>query len=72
MEQVISGVAALIKETGWKPEYIIWELPCAWFFLLIDFWPSWKKAAGEEAPEMDISEFTPEQLQQLGLHYGNA
>ncbi|HOT98870.1 MAG TPA: hypothetical protein PKZ83_17240 [bacterium] len=60
---------ALIKETGWKPEYIIWELPCAWFFLIIDFWPTYKLNDADEEEGKDISAFSDEQLAQLGLNY---
>lgn len=68
IEQVLSGVAALIKETGWKPEYIVWELPCAWFFVLIDFWPIYKPEKDENQSK-DISEMDRGELKQLGIVY---
>jgi len=68
MEQILSGVAALIKETGWKPEYIVWELPCAWFFLLIDFWPVYKPDQQEDQAK-DVSNFGTGELSQLGIRY---
>lgn len=68
IEQVLSGVAALIKETGWKPEYIVWELPCAWFFALIDFWPVYKPDQHEDQPK-DFAEMDEGELKQLGVIY---
>ena len=68
IEQVLSGVAALIKETGWKPEYIVWELPCAWFFLLIDFWPVYKPDKQDDQAK-NVSEMDKSQLSQLGVIY---
>jgi len=68
IEQVLSGVAALIKETGWKPEYIVWELPCAWLFLLIDFWPVYKPDQ-EDKQAQDISEIDESKLAELGVVY---
>jgi hypothetical protein len=62
-------MVALVKETGWKPEYIIWELPCAWFFLLIDFWPTYKKQGEDEGEIKEISSLSDEQLDLLGLKY---
>ncbi len=69
IEQVISGITALVKETGWKPDYILWELPCAWLFLLIAFWPTYKKEDEGESESKEISAFSQDQLQQLGLNY---
>lgn len=68
-EQVISGIVALVKETGWKLDYILWEMPCAWLFLLIDFWPTYKKETTDEAEVKEVSALSDEQLQQLGLNY---
>jgi len=57
-------MAALVKETHWKPEYIVWELPCAYLFLLLDFWP---KIETKDGQEKDVSEFS--NLKDLGIDY---
>jgi len=46
-------------------------LPCAWFFLLIDFWPVYKGSDKDGENKKDISEFSPSQLESLGMSYAN-
>ena len=64
-EKIIKGICALIKETGWKPDYILWELPCSYLFLMLDFWPSGKLEENEKTK--DISEIPD--LVDLGMSY---
>jgi len=58
----------LIKETHWKPEYILWEIPCAWLMLLFDFWPSYTT---EDKDKKDVSEISTGKLNELGLKYAS-
>jgi len=78
----LSGIVILCKETGWKPEYVVWEMPCAWLFLILDYWPVYenKDTDTDEAQgideksnkQKDISEIDSDLLADFGLKYNHA
>jgi len=66
IDQVLSGCAALIKETGWKPDEVIWDISCAHLFLLTSYWPTYKS---EKEKPLDFSGKDALKLLELGGKY---
>ena len=33
----------MVSQTGYRIEYVIWEMPCAWLLELTEHWPTYEK-----------------------------